>query len=409
MNILYINHYAGAPQYGMEFRPYYMAKEWHKLGHKVLIVAASYSHLRFKQPECKKKSCETIDGVDYLWYKTSQYSGNGILRVKNIFSFLYRLYRDSARLVKEFAPDVIIASSTYPFDIWPARRIAKKAKAKLVYEIHDLWPLSPIELGGMSPKHPFIRLCQRAENDCYKYSDAVVSILPNVHEHVIAHGLDIKKLHIVPNGIVEEEWNETNAEELSDEAIVSFFKAQKDAGNIIVGYTGAHGKPNALEYLLEAAKLVTDRPIVFVLFGSGSEKKQLIQSSKDLKLKNVFFFNAVNKKQIFRLLKNIDIAYIGWQNIKLYEFGISPNKLMDYMMAAKVILHSYGIKDDLVTEVGCGITVVPADPAAIANGIIRLANLTPEERRNMGKCGREFVLKNRTYPILAKKFLDAVH
>ena len=408
MNILYINHYAGAPQYGMEFRPYYMAKEWHKLGHKVLIVAASYSHLRFKQPECKKKSCETIDGVDYLWYKTSQYSGNGILRVKNIFSFLYRLYRDTARLVKDFAPDVVIASSTYPFDIWPARHIAKKAKAKLVYEIHDLWPLSPIELGGMSPKHPFIRLCQSAENDCYKYSDAVVSILPNVHEHVMAHGLDIKKLHIVPNGIVEEEWNETNSEELSDKSIASFFKTQKDAGNIIVGYAGAHGKPNALEYLLEAAKLLIDKPVVFALFGNGSEKKQLIKLSDDLRLKNVFFFDAVNKRQMFRLLENIDIAYIGWQNIKLYEFGISPNKLMDYMIAEKVILHSYGIKNDLVTEVGCGITVAPADPTAIANGFIRLMNLTPEERRNMGKRGREFVLKNRTYPVLARQFLDAV-
>lgn len=409
MNILYINHYAGAPQYGMEFRPYYMAKEWHKIGHKVLIAAASYSHLRFKQPECKKNSCETIDNVDYQWYKTPQYSSNGILRVKNIFCFLYRLYGDSTRLVKEFAPDVVIASSTYPFDIWPARRIAKKNKAKLVYEIHDLWPLSPIELGGMSPKHPFIRLCQRAENDCYKYSDAVVSILPNVHAHVIAHGLDIKKLHIVPNGIVEEEWNETNAEELSDEAIVSFFKTQKDVGNIVVGYTGAHGRPNALEYLLEAAKLLIDEPIVFALFGNGLEKTNLIQLAKKLNIKNVFFFNAVNKKQMFSLLKNIDIAYISLRSQPLFRFGVSPNKLMDYMASGAPIVSAIRSANDLVTEVGCGITVAPADPAEIANGIIRLANLTPEERRAMGERGRKYILKNQTYPILAKKFLNAVH
>jgi putative glycosyltransferase len=409
MNILYINHYAGAPPYGMEFRPYYMAKEWRKFGHKVLIVAASYSHLRFRQPEYQKKSCEAIDGVDYQWYKTPQYSSNGILRVKNIFSFLYRLYRDTARLVKEFAPDVVIASSTYPFDIWPARHIAKKAKAKLVYEIHDLWPLSPIELGGMSPKHPFIRLCQKAENDCYQYSDAVVSILPNVHEHVMAHGLDIKKLYIVPNGIVEEEWNETNSEELSDNSIVSFFKTQKDSGNIIVGYAGAHGKPNALEYLLEAAKLLIDKPVVFALFGNGLEKNNLIQRSKELNIKNVFFFNAVNKRQMFSLLKNIDIAYISLRSQPLFRFGVSPNKLMDYMVSGTPIISAIRSANDLVTEVGCGITVAPADPTAIANGFIRLMNLTPEERRNMGKHGREYILKNQTYPILAKKFLDAVY
>lgn len=409
MNILYIDHYAGAPQYGMEFRPYYMAKEWHKLGHKVLIVAASYSHLRFKQPECKKESCETIDGVDYQWYRTSPYSANGILRVKNIFFFLYRLYKNTARLVKVFSPDVVIASSTYPFDIWPARRIAKKAKAKLVYEIHDLWPLSPVELGGMSPAHPFIRLCQKAENDCYKYSDAVVSILPNVHEHVIAHGLDIKKLHIVPNGIVEEEWNETNAEKISDESIVSFFKAQKEAGKIIVGYTGAHGKPNSLEYLLEAAKLLADKPIVFALFGNGLEKDNLMKYSKELNVKNVFFFNPVNKKQMLSLLKNIDIAYISLRSQPLFRFGVSPNKLMDYMVSGTPIISAIRSANDLVTEVGCGITVASANPEAIANGILQLASLTAEERRNMGKRGKTFVLKNRTYPVLAKKFLDAVH
>lgn len=409
MNILYIDHYAGTPQYGMEFRPYYMAKEWCKLGHKVLIVAASYSHLRLKQPECQIISHEIIDGVDYYWYKTPRYSNNGLSRLKNIFFFLWRLYRDSARLVKEFAPDVVIASSTYPFDIWPARRIAKKAKAKLVYEIHDLWPLSPIELGGMSPKHPFIRLCQKAENDCYKYSDVVVSVLPNVHEHVIAHGLDIKKLYIVPNGIVEEEWNEANTEELSDESIVSFFNTHRCGGNIIVGYTGNYGKLNDLEHLLEAAKRLTSEPIIFVLFGNGLEKNNLIRLSKELNIKNVLFFNAVNKKQMFRLLKNIDIAYIGFSNQPLFRFGVSPNKLMDYMASGTPIISAIRSPNDLVTEIGCGITVKPSDPVEIANGILRLVNCTPEERRNMGERGRDFVLKNRTYPILARQFLDAVH
>ena len=72
------------------------------------------------------------------------------------------------RLVAEFRPDAVIASSTYPMDIWVARRIAKKADAKLVYEVHDLWPLSPIELSGMSPRHPFALLCQAAEDAAYR-------------------------------------------------------------------------------------------------------------------------------------------------------------------------------------------------------------------------------------------------
>lgn len=90
MNILLINHYAGNPELGMEFRPYYMAKEWVKQGHEVLILGATYSHLRKKQP--LKAGNEVIDGIDYYWVKTNAYRGNGIGRIRSMFSFVWKLY-----------------------------------------------------------------------------------------------------------------------------------------------------------------------------------------------------------------------------------------------------------------------------------------------------------------------------
>ena len=162
MNILLIDHYAGAPELGMEYRPYYMAKEWIKRGHHVLVVGATYSHLRKKQPQ---KGEEIIDGVRYYWIKTNQYKNNGIRRIYSIFLFVLKLRFSLLEICDQFVPDVVIASSTYPFDIYPAKRIARKFKAKLFYEVHDLWPLSPIELGGYSKWHPFILIMQKAEND----------------------------------------------------------------------------------------------------------------------------------------------------------------------------------------------------------------------------------------------------
>ena len=88
MNILLINHYAGSPEYGMEFRPYYMCKEWLKLGHKVLIVGGSQSHLRKQQP---LKEHETIDGVDYSWVKLYKYKGNGVGRIISMGMFISKL------------------------------------------------------------------------------------------------------------------------------------------------------------------------------------------------------------------------------------------------------------------------------------------------------------------------------
>ena len=122
MNILLINHYAGSTRHGMEYRPYYMAREWVRLGHKVQILAGSYSHVRTIQPEVAGKPLdETIDGIRYRWYPTPRYSGNGVKRALSIGSFLRQVWLDTPRLVREFKPDVVIASSTYPMDIWVAR------------------------------------------------------------------------------------------------------------------------------------------------------------------------------------------------------------------------------------------------------------------------------------------------
>ena len=143
MKILLINHYAGSPNLGMEFRPYYVTKGWVKLGHEVLIVGGSYSHLRKVQPQ----SCEEmIDDVRYRWVKVNPYKGNGIGRIISMFSFVTKLYCNYRRYLRNFKPDIVIASSTYPLDIYPAYRIARHYHAKLIYEVHDLWPLSPDDL-----------------------------------------------------------------------------------------------------------------------------------------------------------------------------------------------------------------------------------------------------------------------
>src|SRR5688572_27288630 len=170
MRLLYINHYAGGPALGMEYRPYYLAREWVSAGHQVLIVGASHSHVRARQPA---PGDEVVDGIAYRWLATPAYDGNGVGRAWNIAVFLSRLWARAGALARQFRPEAVIASSTYPMDVWVARRIARLARARLVFEVHDLWPLSPIEVSGMSPSHPFIRLCAKAEADAYRDADVV--------------------------------------------------------------------------------------------------------------------------------------------------------------------------------------------------------------------------------------------
>lgn len=268
MNILLIDHYAGGPELGMEFRPYYMAKEWTKQGHRVLLIGATYSHLRKKQPP---KGEQKVNGIDYYWVKTNQYNGNGLGRIISMFVFVFKLMFCLNRIYNGFKPELVIASSTYPLDIYPAQKIARRYKAKLVYEVHDLWPLSPMELGGYSKWHPFIMVMQRAENFAYKYSDQVVSLLPNAIEHMKEHGLMENKFIYIPNGFDEEEW-ENNVEHkfcLHHE----FLQKLKNKGKKILGYVGGHARSNALDFLLDAMKMIDDDEIICVLVGNGQEKK----------------------------------------------------------------------------------------------------------------------------------------
>lgn len=131
MNILLINHYAGSPYHGMEYRPYYFAREWLKAGHTVTIVASSFSHLRFQQPKCESSvTIKEIEDIQYIWLKTPEYRGNSFGRIHNMFSFAAQLRVKTLPIKK---PDIVIDSSTYPLTIYGANKIAGRYGAQLIF------------------------------------------------------------------------------------------------------------------------------------------------------------------------------------------------------------------------------------------------------------------------------------
>ncbi len=405
MNILIINHYAGSKNYGMEFRPWYFAKYWQEAGYKVFIVAASNAHTRNKQPYVEYDlQSELVDGVEYLWLKTPSYSGNGVGRIKNMFTFIRKLKKYRKQIASITKPDVVIASSTYPLDNYSAKRIADISGGQYIYEIHDLWPLSPMELGGYSKYHPFIFVMQQAENFSYAHADKVVSVLPCVQQHVIEHGLSANKLFYVPNGICLDDWN--NAIKAPDE-YYDMIEKQHQQGKTCVAYAGAHGVANMLDTFIEAAALLMDDArFHFFLMGDGAEKTKLIQLSQQKKLHNVTFLDSISKNAIPSILPEFDILYLGLKNQPLFRFGIGPNKLFDYMMAAKPIIMAINAGNDIVSEANCGYTVESENPAAIVTALNKIYVLSPEQKVILGNNGKNYVLKNHEYRNLANKFLE---
>lgn len=408
MNILIIDHYAGSPVLGMEFRPYYLAKEWIRLGHNVTIIAADFSHLRSKQPVVHSDlQFEKIDGISYLWLKTPKYESSGIKRILNILMFIVKLLIYYKKITSIANPEIVIASSTYPLDIYPAHLIVKKNDAKLVFELHDLWPLSPMIIGSYSKHHPFIWLIQKAENFACRNCDCYISLLGNAKDYLIQHGLKNEKFFYIPNGFSNDEME--SAEMQIPVELDNLFKKLKSESKIIIGYAGGHSPSNALKSFVTASGYFEDNQnITFVLVGNGSCKDELIKIARANKQKNIYFLPAVSKSLIPAILRQFDILYAGGVKSILHSYGTSFNKIIDYMLAEKPIIFAVDEPNSLVEKVGCGIQIQAENEAELVRTIKFLSELSVEERTSMGVRGREYALKELNYTSLAKKFIEAI-
>ncbi len=407
MNILYINHYAGSPEMGMEFRPYYFSKKWQEVEENVDIIAASYSHLRRKNPNVNKDfQNENIDGVKYHWIKTVDYNSNGLRRTLSLFQFVFKLWIKSGYIIKKFNPDVVICSSTYPLDTFVAQRLKKKSKKKLVYihEFHDMWPATLIEIGGMSKHHPFVKLIAYGEKKACMNADFIVSLLEYTEDYFLSLGAKQGRFKCIPIGIDPDKWENKG---LNHSHQIALMNLKKD-GKFIVGYFGGHALSNALEVLIDVADRFNDKSkdLHFVLVGNGTEKEKLIEHAKTRGLDNITFLPQVEKSEIPGLLSYFDCIYMGTKNSQLYRFGMCLNKMVDAMMSGKPLVCAITSPPTWAEKSGCAIITASENVDEISQAIEKIRLMDPEGKEKMGQNGIEFVKEELNLDILSKRFLD---
>ena len=398
-----INQYASTPETGMGGRHFYLAQELARQGHKVYIIAGSYSHLLHttKTLETDFLVEKVEDNFHFVWVKLPRYTdAHSKKRIINEFSFSKKL----AKLPKKVdqAPDIILHSSPALISYFGAKYLTHYYKVPYVFEVRDIWPLTLMKLGGYSKNHPFIKLLQWIEDQAYQKADYVFSNLPNAVEHMQSRGMNKDKFTWIANGISLAELD--NKEDLSKDAL-----DQVPINKFIVGYTGTLGEANAMNYLIDAANILKDKSnIHFVLVGAGKIKADLVKKVEYLGLDNLTFIDPIEKTQVQSMLALFDACYIGWQNKSMYRFGIAANKIPEYLYSAKPIIHSFSGKGDFVQQSGAGITVAAEDPKAIANAVLELQSKSVSEREKMGAKGKAFVIENLTYKKLAKKLADTL-
>lgn len=405
MKILLVNHYAGSDSMGMEYRPFYFAREWIGDGHDVTILAADFSHLRTRQPSVDADFEPTEEeGVRFRWLRTNRYARSGMARVANMAGFAGKLFAYAGRIAREERPDLVICSSTHPLDIYGGARIAAKAGSQLVFEVHDLWPLTPMMLGGYSPNHPYIRLLQHAEDWAYRKADKVVSILPNASEYMVGRGLNVRKFLHVPNGVPASRAADRYAA-LSG-PLADLIEEERQRGQFLVGYAGGITLSMAIETLIESARQLAKCGVSFIIVGGGPHSGPLRGQIARLRLDNIRIFAPIPKLAVPGFLSRMDVLAIPWRRSPLYRYGVSPNKVFDYMLAGRPIVQACAASNDLVAEADCGVTVAPEDPGLFTEAVLRLRALPEAERHRLGENGRRFVVQNHDCRVLARRLLD---
>lgn len=373
MNIWIFNHYAIPPDLPGGTRHYDLGGELIKRGHQVAIFATSFHHYLHRETRLGPKErwrVEDVEGIKFVWIRTPSYQRNDWRRVWNMMSYALqsrRFGRKITRLAPEIGrPDVVIGSSPHLLAPLAAYCVAKHYRVGFVMEVRDLWPQTIIDMGELSERNPITRALQTLERLLYRRAEKIITLLPLGHEYITACGVPQKKVIWLPNGVDLSRFDYGAMPEVSHEG----FR---------VLYLGAHGQANALDVLIQASKIVQDRghrEIRFFFVGNGPEKPKLMALARTLGLRNVEFREAVPKAEAPKTLHEADAFILNLEKAEVFRYGISSNKLFDYLAAGKAVIFSVNAPNNPVEEAHCGLTVPPRDPEALAKAVIQLSQMS---------------------------------
>ncbi|HGS4986568.1 TPA: glycosyltransferase family 4 protein [Vibrio cholerae] len=339
---------------------------------------------------------EELEGVKICWLKTSKYKvAKSIKRIISWFHFEYKLFLfDNSKLPN---PDVIVVSSLSILTVLNGLRLKRKYKCRLIFEVRDIWPLTIVEEGGFSQYNPFVLFLSLIEKIGYKYSDAIIGTMPNLAEHVANVCKTSKPVYCIPMGFSEEQlYNQRNIDE-------DYYLKYLSSDKFKIVHAGTIGITNALDvYFKTAEKLVSNDEIEFIIVGDGPLKN--FYASKYGHLSNVVFAPKVNKDQVQAVLSHCDLVYFSVFPSKVWEYGQSLNKVIDYMLSAKPIVASYSGYPSMINEAECGFFLQSSNITALEQKILEFKDTPIFYREKIGLRGRTWLIENRSYEKLSIEF-----
>jgi len=396
-NIWIITKYASSREYGFESRLFALARKFVSMGRSMTIISSDSNHLA-KYPTFRKLyNREKVDGADVHWIRTLKYQRTASLRrILSWLDFEIKLFLMPKKDIEN--PNVIIVSSLSLLTILNGIWLKRKYKCKLIFEIRDIWPLTLVAEGGFDKHNPFVLLLGWIERKGYEKSDLIVGTMPNLTSHVTKVTGKALPCCCVPFGFEPSFFEQPGA--LPD----GFSKRYIPSGKFVVGYAGSVGLTNALETLIESAKrLSNDDRFFFMILGDGDMREKFISDTSGMA--NIVFIPKVERDQVQAILQLCDLLYFAVYDSEVWEYGLSLNKLIDYMMASKPVVASYSGYQSMLNEAGSGLFIPSADVEALIDTLYKFVDLPREEMIAMGASGREWLINNRNWDALAQEYL----
>ncbi len=401
--ILIISKYASTFEVGFETRIATIARKMIDKGNDVSIISSDSNHFgnfpKFKKIYNKVK----YNKLNLIWIKTYKYSKTiSISRVISWIDFEFKLFFLNSKFYSK--PDVIIVSSLSLITILNGILLKYKYKSKLIFEIRDIWPLVAIEEGGFSKFNPLIYVLSVIEKIGYSLSDLVVGTMPNLVEHVRKVSFKQTKVECIPFGYeinINSNFTEKSLDILKEN---EFFLNNR----FTIAYVGSIGLSNGLNAFVNVIKeFKNENNIGFVFLGDGANKNNYQSILKDFK--NVIFLPKVHKSQVPFFLKKFDVLYFSSLKSKVWNYGWSPNKIIDYMVSERPIIASYSGYRSMVDEAECGEFIEAENQEQLKLKILKFYNYDTENLNLMGRNGKKWIIENRSWEKITNKYLDLIN
>jgi glycosyltransferase involved in cell wall biosynthesis len=390
VKILIFHQHFNTPQKGGPLRSYYLAKALVDAGMKVIVITAQ---------DVRAHKIEFFDGIEVHYLP---------VRYENRFGFYRRIYSffsyniKALRLAHKFHDADLCYAISVPLTIGLiALRLKSKYNIPYIFEVGDLWPDAPIELGFV--KNVFARKSMyRLEKRIYQQAKSIVALSPAIADRISAKTSN-KNITVIPN-MADTEYFPVASKD------ASLVKKYNVDGKFVASYIGAIGYANGLDFLLACAKVTqaNNVQIQYLICGEGAMLPALKKAASLWKLKNVTFLPFATRDQVKEIFNITDVSVVCYRPEKILETG-SPNKFFDALAAGKpVAINFEGWIKDEIEKNECGFYINPSKPEDFTYWLKRLEEdrgLLSQYQTNARKLAEEKYSRK----MLSEKFLGLIH